>query len=146
TLRAACTGLQARSQQLGNLWVTVRDHDDTSKLPNAELAVVINVVDGKNPHFADTIQTTGTVLGVSAGATTAEQLARVPACVAADGSQIDGILVADPDPADHTTGRLPQLARPAQRTRPPQRARPAQWTRPPQRTRPAHITTRATET
>ena len=64
------------------------------------------------------MRTTATVLGVSAGAATAEQLARVAASAAADGREIAGILVADPDPADHTTGRLPQLARPAQRRMP----------------------------
>ena len=58
------------------------------------------------------MRATATVLGVSAGAATAEQLARVAASAAADGRDIAGILVADPDPADHTTGRLPQLARP----------------------------------
>ena len=53
-----------------------------------------------------------TVLGVSAGAATAAQLVGVAVSAAADGRQIDGILVADPDPADHTTGRVPQLTRP----------------------------------
>ena len=64
------------------------------------------------------MHTTTTVLGVSAGAVTAEQLARVAASAAADGRQIAGILVADPDSADHTTGRLPWLARSARRTIP----------------------------
>jgi hypothetical protein len=49
---------------------------------------------------------------------TAEQLARVTANAAADGRDITGVLVADPDPADHTTGRLPELARPAHRKMP----------------------------
>jgi hypothetical protein len=53
------------------------------------------------------------VLGVSADAATAEQLARVAASAAADGRHIDGILVADPDSADQTTGRIQPLARPA---------------------------------
>ena len=51
------------------------------------------------------------MLGVASGAVTAQQLARVAASAAADGRDIVGILVADPDPADQTTGRLPQLAR-----------------------------------
>ena len=59
-----------------------------------------------------------TVLGVSAGTVTAEELARVAVSAATDGRDIAGILVADPDPADHTTGRLPELARPAQRRMP----------------------------
>ena len=61
---------------------------------------------------------TATVLGVSAGAATAEQLARVAVSAAADGREIAGILVADPDSADHTTGRIPQLARPGQHRMP----------------------------
>jgi hypothetical protein len=55
-----------------------------------------------------------TVLGVSAGAATAGQLARVAASAAAADRDVVGIFVADPDSADQTTGRLPQLARPGQ--------------------------------
>ena len=91
---------------------------DVDRQPDAALTVVVAVVDGQTPQVADTMRTTATVLGVSAGAATAEQLARVAASAAADGRDIAGILVADPDPADHTTGRLPQLARPTQRRRP----------------------------
>ena len=58
------------------------------------------------------MRTNATVLGVSAGAATADQLARVAVSAAANGSEITGILVADPDSADPTTGRVPQLARP----------------------------------
>jgi hypothetical protein len=58
------------------------------------------------------------VLGVSAGAATAAQLIGVAVSATADGRQIDGILLADPDPTDHTTGRIPQLARPARRRMP----------------------------
>ena len=63
TLRAACSGLHASGVQ--NLYVTVRDH--AGRLPDAELAVVIEVVDGKQPQLADAIPTTATMLGVSAG-------------------------------------------------------------------------------
>ncbi len=41
--------------------------------------------------------------------TTAEQLARAAVTAAADGREIAGILVADPDPGDNTTGRMPHL-------------------------------------
>jgi capsular polysaccharide biosynthesis protein len=128
TLRAACAGPWEPSSHSRNLQVTVHDRSDARRLPDPGLTVVIEVLDSKNPNVADGIRTAATVLGVSAGAATAEQLARAAACVAADGRQIAGILVADPDPADHTTGRLPELARPALRTRP------------------NHMTTRATET
>jgi hypothetical protein len=56
------------------------------------------------------VRTTTTVLAVTSGAASAEQLARVAVSVTADGRDIAGILVADPDSSDRTTGRLPQLA------------------------------------
>ena len=52
------------------------------------------------------------ILGVSAGAATAEQIAQLAVRAAAHGHGIAGILVADPEPTDHTTGLVPQLARP----------------------------------
>lgn len=116
TLRTACTQpSSALSSRSGNLRLTVKDYDSADRQPDAALTVVVAVVDGQTPQIADTMRTSATVLGVTAGATTAEQLARVATAVAAHGRPIAGILVADPDPADPTTGRLPQLARPAQR-------------------------------
>ena len=112
-LRAACTEASRRAR--GRLDVTVTDHDDSSASahhgPAGGLAVVISVVDGRAPRVANTMRATTTVLGVASGAVTAQQLARVAASAAGDGRDITGILVADPDPADATTGRLPQLAR-----------------------------------
>ena len=87
---------------------------------DATLAVVVGVVDGRNPQMPDTMRTTATLLGVSAGAATADQLARVAVSADSGGREITGILVADPDSADATTGRLPQLGRRARR-RPPTR-------------------------
>ena len=75
------------------------------------LAVVVAVVDGRNPQVPATMRTTATLLGVSAGAATADQLARVAISAASDGREITGILVANPDSDDATTGRLPQLVR-----------------------------------
>ena len=63
-------------------------------------------------------RTAATVLGVSAGAATAEQLARVAMSAALVGRDIAGILVADPEPTDRTTGRIPQLPRPSHRRLP----------------------------
>ncbi|MGE5292924.1 MAG: Wzz/FepE/Etk N-terminal domain-containing protein [Micromonosporaceae bacterium] len=119
TLRTACAPpSSALSGQSGHLRLAVRDHDSADRQSDAVLTVVVAVVDGQAPQIADTMRTNATVLGVTAGAATAEQLARVATAVAAHGRQIAGILVADPDPDDPTTGRLPQLARPAQRRRP----------------------------
>lgn len=87
--------------------------------PGAAFTVVVTVVDGEDPRMPDAARTTGaTVLGVSAGAVTAEQLARAATAAASDGREISGILVADPEPADQTTGRIPRLAPPAPRQMP----------------------------
>jgi capsular polysaccharide biosynthesis protein len=118
TLRAACAAPLASSGRSSQLQVVVRDHDGGTRAPDAALTVVVAVVDGQSPQVADTTRATATVLGVSAGAVTAEQVARVAASAAAAGQDITGILVADPDPDDHTTGRLPQLARAAHRRGP----------------------------
>jgi capsular polysaccharide biosynthesis protein len=121
TLRTACAALPpASARRLSQLRVTVADDsylDDGSYLdeqPGSALTVVVVVVDGKTPRVPPTMRTTGIVLGVSAGAATAEQLARAAVSAAADGREILGILVADPEPTDRTTGRVPQLARPRQ--------------------------------
>jgi hypothetical protein len=119
----------AQSKRSGQLRVSVKDQDDAEPEPDgagagrpgdAALTTVVAVVDPQTPRVADTIRTTATVLGVSAGRATAEQLAQVAASLAADGRQIAGILVADPDSADHTSGRVPQLA-PASHRRLPTR-------------------------
>ncbi len=86
------------------------DRGALSLQTNTMFTVVVAVVDGESPRVGDTIGTTATVLGVSAGGATTEELARrgarQPRVV-----RIEGILVADPDSKDHTTGRIPQLAR-----------------------------------
>jgi capsular polysaccharide biosynthesis protein len=113
TLRVACAA-PTTPQRSRNLQVHVMDHDGAGAAPEAALTVVVAVVDGQNPKIPETIRAAMTVLGVSAGAATAGQLARVAASAAADGRDVAGILVADPDPADPTTGRLPQVGRPSQ--------------------------------
>jgi capsular polysaccharide biosynthesis protein len=113
TLRAAC-GAPTPSKRSRSLQVTVSDQHSIDRPLGAALTVVVGVVDGEAPQVASTMRTAATVLGVSAGAVTADALARVAASAATDGREIAGILVADPDPADRTTGRAPQLGRPAQ--------------------------------
>jgi hypothetical protein len=81
------------------------------------LTVVTAVIDAAGPRMADTLRTTVTLLGVSAGGATAEQLAQVAVSAAADDRQIAGILVADPDPADHSIGHLPDLVPSGRRRR-----------------------------
>jgi capsular polysaccharide biosynthesis protein len=118
TLYTACAVPLEPSEHSRYLRVTVSDEDDADQLPDAGLAIVVAVVDGENPQVADTMRATVTVLAVSAGAVTAEQLARVATSAGTDGRDIAGTLVANPDPADHTTGRVPELSRPTQRRMP----------------------------
>lgn len=117
-LRAACSEPPPSSRRSRQLRLVVPDHDNVTRQPGTRLTVIVSVVDDGIPNVADTMHASATVLGVSAGATTAAQLVGVAVSAATDGRQIDGILVADPDPADHTTGRVPQLTRPARRRMP----------------------------
>jgi hypothetical protein len=115
TLRTACdVPPPASSKRSSYLRVAVSDGGSATRLPGAALTIVVAVVDALIPRVADTLHATTTVLGVSAGGTTAGQLARAASSAAADGREIDGILVADPEPTDHTTGRNPEPAGPMQ--------------------------------
>jgi capsular polysaccharide biosynthesis protein len=117
TLRTACSEwAQGPSGRQGNLRVTVAREDGTADVPRGTmLAVVVAVVDGERPRMDDMMHTTATVLGVSAGVATAEQLARTAISAAADERDVVGLLIANPEPGDHTTGRIPQLTRPVAR-------------------------------
>jgi len=110
SLRTACAAQPASSKWPEHLQVIVSDQEaDVQR--DATLAVVVGVIDARNPQAPGTMRTTATLVGVSAGAATADQLARVAVTADSGGREITGILVADPDPADGTTGRLPQLGR-----------------------------------
>jgi capsular polysaccharide biosynthesis protein len=114
-LRTAGVAEQSESSRLSDyLRVTVSDYGDVGVQPG-ELAVIVTVVDSWTPQIPETIGATTTLLGVSVGAATADQLARVAVSASTDGREIVGILVADPDPSDHTTGYMPQIAQPIRR-------------------------------
>ena len=101
-LSAACAGRPpASSGGLARLHVDVYDGPDAGGLPDTALTVVVATADSQDPRMADMMRTTATVLGVSAGRATADQLARTAYQAGADGREIVGILVADPDPKDH---------------------------------------------
>ena len=119
-LRAACAAAPTISLgRSGDVLITSGgDQEDLDGQPGVTLTVVVAVVDGLAPRVTDTMRATLTVLGVSAGAATAEQLARVAVSAADDGRDVAGIIIADPDPADYTTGRLPQPGRPTQQRLP----------------------------
>ena len=119
TLRTACAApLSQASARQGMLQAFAYDGGDVDLQPDAALVIVVAVLDSRAPKMPDTMRSNATVIGVSAGAANAEQLARAAVVAGADGREITGILVADPDPADQTTGRIPQLAQPARRALP----------------------------
>ena len=119
TLSTACAvPPPASSKRPDLLRVTVANDGDLDGQRSAALIVVVTVIDSRSPKMPDITRTTATVIGVSAGAATAEQLARAAVVASADGRDVTGMLVADPDPADRTTGRIPQLATPTRRRMP----------------------------
>ena len=118
TLRTACAvPPPASSNRMSRLRTSVVDND-VDLQPDGALTVVVAVVDGQSPQVPATVRTAATVLGVSAGVATAEQLARVVMSAAVGGRDISGILVANPEPGDRTTGRIAQLRRSAHRRLP----------------------------
>ena len=123
TLRTACAApLSEELLHHGTLRIITYDEGGTDVRPDTALVIVVAVVDSRAPAMPDTMRTNATVLGVSAGAATAEQLARSAVVASVDGREIAGILVADPEPSDETTGRIPHPAGPA-RSRLPSRLR-----------------------
>lgn len=114
-LRTACAAPSAPSKRRGLLRVTVSDDGYVEGQAGAALIVVVVAVDDQAPEVPDMMRTTATVIGVSAGAVTAEQLARTAVVAAANGREISGILVADPDSEDRTNGRIPLLVQPKRR-------------------------------
>jgi capsular polysaccharide biosynthesis protein len=115
-LRTACAEWGKKRQ--GDLRVAVADQGHSEGSAASGFAVIVSVVDGADPKVDATMEATATVIGVSAGAVTADQLARVGISAIRSGRDVSGILVANPDPLDHTTGRAPQLAVPAARRMP----------------------------
>ncbi len=112
TLRTACAvPLQPADGRRRPLQLVAVDKD-SAELPDGTFVVVVAVVDSQAPLVPHTVPTAATVLGVSAGGATAEQLARAAVAASADGREIAGILVANPDPADQSSGRIPRLAPP----------------------------------
>jgi len=100
------------------LRIAVNDGAGPGTAADAELVIAVVVVDGRSPRLPDTARTGTALLGVSSGVLTAEQLARAAVAVTGDGREIAGLLVADPDPADQSTGQVAALARPHQHRRP----------------------------
>ena len=116
-MRTACAATQAGSGRRKLLRLTAAEEGRVSELAAAFVVMVV-VVDGKDPRIPDMDRTTTAVLGVSAGRATAPDLARVADAAATDGRGIVGILLANPDPDDQTSGRAPRMASPPRRPLP----------------------------
>jgi hypothetical protein len=112
-LRTACAGWQGTR---GHLQAVDLEGDRRDMPADVALTVLVAAVDGTEPRPLDGLPVTATLIGVSAGRATAEQLASAAIRVAGGGREVVGLLVADPDQSDRTTGRIPQLPRPVPRT------------------------------
>jgi capsular polysaccharide biosynthesis protein len=117
TLRTACAATSPFNEGRAKPLRLLASEDGSFGQLRASFTVVVAVVDGQDPQIPKTTRTGATMLGVSAGGATAEQLARAATAAALDGREIDGILVANPDPDDQTSGRIPHL-RPLRRAVP----------------------------
>jgi capsular polysaccharide biosynthesis protein len=112
TLRTACAASAQSAAGRGKPLRLLVSEDGHLGEVRAAFVVVVAVVDAQDPRIPDTARTSATVLGVSAGKATGEQLAQAATAASVDGREIYGILVANPDPDDQTSGRIPRLTSP----------------------------------
>ena len=70
-----------------------------------DLLIYVTVLDRGKPSLGDAPVSEATILSVAVGTATEQELARVAIAVDDVGRRIDGIVVADPDQTDRTTGR-----------------------------------------
>lgn len=103
SLRAACSRVSGDQPRAGLL---VDTPDDA--LDHGDLVVHCMTVSRQQPEaLLVHVDDVATLLVVSAGAASAEELARVALAADDAGIPLQGIVVANPDPLDRTTGRLP---------------------------------------
>jgi capsular polysaccharide biosynthesis protein len=79
--------------------------DETATHPPVDLTIVFAVADRREPTLREVPATAVTMLAISPGVGTREELARLAVAVDDVGRRIDGVVVADPEPSDRTTGR-----------------------------------------
>jgi hypothetical protein len=128
---AASTGLRARlvaaqrHETAASLWASCHRAEAEEEVrpglyvgagadPEDVLTVVLVVLDRRRPAMVSPPHSDLTLVGISAGALTAEDLARAAITVDDAGVRIDGMVVANPDDLDRSTGRLPQRERGAE--------------------------------
>lgn len=104
-LRAACTRMGDQQPRPGLLVVV---DQPAGELDHGDLVVQCLTVSRQQPGtLLAHVDDVATLLVVSAGGATAEDLARVALAADDAGTPLQGIVVANPDPLDRTTGRLP---------------------------------------
>lgn len=102
-LWAACASLPAHSQPRPGL--SVDTHRE--RRPDAQLVVYLAVTARQRPEIdLSGVDPAVTLLAVTSGAATPDELAKVALAADRSGHPIDRIIVVDPDPLDRTTGRL----------------------------------------
>jgi capsular polysaccharide biosynthesis protein len=78
---------------------------DVPEAETIDLTITLVVVDRRQPDFHAAPTTAATILSVAAATATEQELARVVVAVDDAGRRIDGVVVADPDQMDRTSGR-----------------------------------------
>ncbi|NIK60650.1 Wzz/FepE/Etk N-terminal domain-containing protein [Kribbella shirazensis] len=103
--------LAAFATSIGISTAIVVDKHTESPPGSVSLDIHLVLVDRDAPHLDGSTRTTSTIVALSAGTVTAEELARLAVATAADDRTIDGLVVTDPDPFDRTIGRVSQSQR-----------------------------------
>jgi hypothetical protein len=112
-LRAAAAAWSPVSTAQANTLrvIAATDADLAASLPKAALTVIVATVDDGSPLVTSAPRGQPTVLAVSPRVATPEQVARVAASATDAGGNVVGIMVANPEPDDVTTGFAPVLGR-----------------------------------
>lgn len=104
-LWAACSDCAADADPRPHLTVQVGADAEHAEDVTA-LTVVMAVVDRERPALTDLPRTAATLVAVSSGTATADELARLALAADSAGIQLDGLIVVDPEELDRTTGNL----------------------------------------
>lgn len=127
SLRAACNVNRARGGVTTgdlSLHTAVTKRNGKDPFHGRQLTVNLAVADAGPVRFPTLGRQTVTLMALSSGFATADQLAAAAVRCFDAGHPVVGVLVANPDPADRTTGRVPPVAPPLTGlTDPPEPAR-----------------------
>lgn len=109
-LQAACARLEARGAG-ARPGLTIRAGDVArGEGPTPDLTVTVYVLDRQQPWIPTLHRRAAkTVLSVSAGLASAEQLAQLAIAADGGGEPVQAVFVANPVPDDHTAGRDPEV-------------------------------------